>query len=640
MSRSQGRSNPNLLRRCGIRVRIGWRVAAFSLLLAWLHAPAAAQNLHVRGEISAAGGFATGEGLSLYSNVGSAAPSGTARQDRYRIDSGFLAVFDRIEAFAGLSHIPARPALEGKAMTVSVTLDSTVRIDSAAVFYRSGGDVDFAEAKMSESEPGLLVATIPPGAVTSAGLAYHIELRDGAGRAARIPDVAEYGVNVRVEEPGLLWTEGLPGGSEQDAYRLFSVPLILDEPDPRAAFEDELGPYEPRNWRLFELLFTQQIREYPETRPFSPGAAFWLISREERPSIVVGTGVSILPTETYSMPLHPGWNLVGNPFNFPIPAAQVQLQDGGPAAIRSYDGSWNDPINDAVESLDPFSGYAVFNPSAAVQTLNFDPTPAEEAPFGKHSSASRQAELDWWLHVLVRSGGALDADNVLGVSDAAQDAPDHLDFPEPPPIGDFVSAYFNLAASRMSNAAYSTDIRSASPDGATWELELVSTTRDPVRLWFNGLDSVPEAYDVLLVDDVANIVHDVRASPSYNLADIGSRSARALKLVVGKASFAAEQVKTLHDVPSTVELLPAFPNPFASSTTIRYGLPEPSYVSMRLFSIAGQLIKELENGQRSKGRHSIVLDAASVEGGLANGVYLLELRAGGHRRTALITSIQ
>ena len=76
--------------------------------------------------------------------------------------------------------------------------------------------------------------------------------------------------------------------------------------------------------------------------------------------------------------------------------------------------------------------------------------------------------------------------------------------------------------------------------------------------------------------------------------------------------------------PTEFHLLQNYPNPFNPSTTIRYGLPSRSRVSLSVFNMLGQQVATLVEGEQEAGYHEAQFD----DPGLASGVYLYRLTAG------------
>ena len=75
--------------------------------------------------------------------------------------------------------------------------------------------------------------------------------------------------------------------------------------------------------------------------------------------------------------------------------------------------------------------------------------------------------------------------------------------------------------------------------------------------------------------------------------------------------------------PSAFILFPPYPNPFNSTTTIRYGLPYPSNVSVKVYNLSGRRISTLFEGYRQAGIHTANLTANN----LSSGLYFVRLNA-------------
>ncbi|HEM49050.1 MAG TPA: T9SS type A sorting domain-containing protein, partial [Caldithrix sp.] len=91
------------------------------------------------------------------------------------------------------------------------------------------------------------------------------------------------------------------------------------------------------------------------------------------------------------------------------------------------------------------------------------------------------------------------------------------------------------------------------------------------------------------------------------------------------AKLAVEHI-TLQEpeIPTNFALKQNFPNPFNPVTTIRYNLPEDTRVSLVVYNVNGQKVRELVNDFKPAGSYTVTFDAK----GLASGVYFYKINAG------------
>jgi hypothetical protein len=84
------------------------------------------------------------------------------------------------------------------------------------------------------------------------------------------------------------------------------------------------------------------------------------------------------------------------------------------------------------------------------------------------------------------------------------------------------------------------------------------------------------------------------------------------------------------------------PNPFGSSTTIEFVLPKPVEVSLRIYDVAGRLVRTvLLNDSRSSGEHRTTWDGQDELGRpVTPGVYLYRLTAGDISETRRMTIVR
>jgi hypothetical protein len=75
-------------------------------------------------------------------------------------------------------------------------------------------------------------------------------------------------------------------------------------------------------------------------------------------------------------------------------------------------------------------------------------------------------------------------------------------------------------------------------------------------------------------------------------------------------------------VPLTFSVSPNYPNPFNTSTTIKYSLPSASNVSIDIYEITGRKIKTIFSEKQNAGEYSVVWNARDVP----SGVYLYRIK--------------
>jgi hypothetical protein len=93
--------------------------------------------------------------------------------------------------------------------------------------------------------------------------------------------------------------------------------------------------------------------------------------------------------------------------------------------------------------------------------------------------------------------------------------------------------------------------------------------------------------------------------------------------------FSPSGITNFTDSPSSFSLSPNYPNPFNSSTTIRYNLPTESSVTIDIYDILGRKVQTLLDVKAQAGVHQVNWDAD----GLPSGAYFARLKAGQHSQT-------
>lgn len=144
-----------------------------------------------------------------------------------------------------------------------------------------------------------------------------------------------------------------------------------------------------------------------------------------------------------------------------------------------------------------------------------------------------------------------------------------------------------------------------------------------------GCQRLPNG-NTLIVESTSGTMFEVDSSGNVEWSYArGGEIARALRyggayaglIALGLVTDASEDTGGR----SPLRLSQNSPNPFSTSTTIRYDIPIPERVSLKVFDAAGRMLAVLVDGTRDPGSQAVVFDG----GGLPSGIYFLRLQAGG-----------
>jgi hypothetical protein len=630
-----------------------WPRLAAALLALMLAAslPAVAQRYTVQeAGLDGGGGRVTAGTLALTSSLGGAGPVGRVRTDRYVLYSGMPSPFAGQVAILVIHE----PAADGAAAEGGTDRTVTARIvtnnaplESATLYYRSGQATEATAVAMTPDEAGF-VAVIPGEAIGAAGLTYYFVAVDEEGTTIRAPRTGVYSLPVRVGEEEVRRPAPQPGGDTQAAYRLLSMPIVLDDARPEAVLGDDIptlaspSAYDPTTARLFEPIGTR-VAEYPGTGPFELGRAFWLIVRDEVETIDAGAGTSRALDEPVRIDLSRGWNFVGTPFAVSVPVANLRTTSGAAVTLRAYGPDGYNTPDDPVTAMTPFEGYAVFAETATTLVVN-PPLPASEQAAGAGTRArgaavakAAPAPFPWRLRIRGASRGGRDADNVAAVHAAAQEGWDAHDWPEPPALASGLTIAFDPPNGAPADVTLSVDTRAVPTRGITWPLTVRTDAAGPVRLSVEGVDQVPAAFEVWLLDTTTKDTWNLRRTPRARLAVLTEGATRPMRLVVGTKTYVSDVLQDLEALPRTYALEPPYPNPSTGPVALQVGLPADDRVTIEVYNVLGQRVATIKDGEAMPaGYHTVVWTAPH----LASGLYFVRMEAGDYRATQKLVRVR
>ena len=142
------------------------------------------------------------------------------------------------------------------------------------------------------------------------------------------------------------------------------------------------------------------------------------------------------------------------------------------------------------------------------------------------------------------------------------------------------------------------DLRFAYWDGSDWQIEVVDNT-------------VCCGWTSLAIDS------DGHSHTAYY--NDGGGDEYALKYAKRAPTTGVEEIS----IPMVFHLAQNYPNPFQSSTSIKYSLPKSSNVKIQIYNIKGQLVETLIDRPLPAGIHTVDWDGKDM----SSGIYFCKLYA-------------
>ena len=162
------------------------------------------------------------------------------------------------------------------------------------------------------------------------------------------------------------------------------------------------------------------------------------------------------------------------------------------------------------------------------------------------------------------------------------------------------------------------------PDVAVYDLLVMPD--NPSTLWVGT-----EIGLFISDDDGASWYYSNNGLPAAAIWRMRIIDDQVMVITHGRGIWTVDLKETVESTDATEELPTAFtlsqnyPNPFHSETTIRFGLPTSSHVSLAVFDVAGRKVATLADQLYGAGEHTLTWDAA----GHASGVYFYRMATEG-----------
>ena len=425
------------------------------------------------------------------------------------------------------------------------------------------------------------------------------------------------------------YTVKVPKPTPSNQYQIISIPYDLADASILDVLKD-LGSVDITKWRLYGRWDGAEYLEFPSPGflSFKRGEGYWLITKGSQ-TLTLGSAAASTAQDFFPIQLDSGYNLIGNPFPYEVSWANSRrpTPDSVESWLWRFDGNGFQQESNVME---PFTGYFLKSLRNGV-TVYINPADiSSPGALPKLSSTERTfAQGEWQVDIRATDGTASDNSNVAGVLRSASDAWDVNDFSEPPPAPTgYLMLSFNHGDWKTNPGRYAGDFRSVHEDGNYWDFDIASAKSEAaVAVQFERAGNIPSGFEMMLVDMSTERVADIGSALSYNFKFNKNETDRVFRLVVGTSDYVSKNTNGIPVIPVAYSLEQNFPNPFNPSTTIQYTLGHSAHVEISIFSLLGQKVKTLVEGDRKIGSYSAVWDGSNDKGEKnASGIYFCRMR--------------
>ena len=510
-------------------------------------------------------------------------------------------------------------------LTINAKITDINNIKNPVLIYAAGGNTKTGVIFMDSTGVDQFQATIPGDAMTFMGISYYISTSDNKNNTTT-SDLHSAEVKFPKESlssdiAGSVIKEGLP----RNKWRMISVPARLDKNDVAAVLDYALGDKESTTWDIRQW----NGEDWEESTELEPGKGYWLIHdvKAEFP-FTTGSGYSLDQTE-YNYDLQPGWNMIANPYPFPVNLNTGESNVYGPISYGWTGEGWSSPET----LLLPWAGYGIYNRWVVNQPLVLTPV---ESP-NKIARKNVTVPDGWKLNIGAYGKTYIDPGNAVGRLSGSLEGLDFRDNPEPPYMGGYVSVVMPRSEWNENISHFTSDIRSlVEPDGV-WDLDLkVKEETSPVTLSLHMEGDFPVEHDIVLLDLINRETYNIKETSSVTVNQNWDKlPVYPFKVIAGSPEYVSSMTQEiLSQLPETFTLHQNYPNPFNPTTTIRFEIPVPSQVSLKIYNLMGQEVRTLTRDWFPMGNHQLIWNGKDQRGiPVSAGVYIYRLQSQNFQKT-------
>lgn len=341
---------------------------------------------------------------------------------------------------------------------------------------------------------------------------------------------------------------------------------------------------------------------------FLPGKGFWVLSKNQVSLSKQTDAVMIDSTLIFRIPLHKGWNIIGNTFPKSVNWSEIRAVNSLPqnSLIYWWEGRWTFP-----SLMEPYKGYYYFNSDNRSQLKLIYPVEQSLTKTNRENFVALPED-----RVTISFAENEITASFNGTASTGLDTNDYL-----LPNISFGGKSISFLQSSEAGVTRQLFVESQPKDssGNSFRFRVVNTSTTSDLLEITPSKNI-QAENVWLLDEKYSEFIDITVKDKFSI--VPQDDPRYYTLLIGSPEY-INSIRSKF-LPVEYILYQNYPNPFNPETSIKYALPQNSHVKIKLFDILGNEVITLFEGEESAGVHTRTFDLS----GFASGVYLYRLEAG------------
>jgi hypothetical protein len=380
--------------------------------------------------------------------------------------------------------------------------------------------------------------------------------------------------------------------TQPENYKLVSIPG-----DTTIALKSILTGEAGRNW----MAFREDGRNYPlpylsedeEYFKFSPGKAFWIISKNNINLGPFSVKKVPLKNNTYSIPLNKGWNLISNPFDKSINWKDVRLLNNlqNDLIYYYYEGYYDN----ASVKMQPYLGYYFYNRKELDKLI---------LPYPTNNQLSKSRHLYNYFKL-----SAIKNNDTSSIVIYLNDSNNSLYNNQLYPLNNFIQFGATI---KLDDNYYSEVIIDPSKEFTKLPLVIINKNNEIVEyILERHIDEYYSNLKFLIKEN--SIITPLNNTPFHLNANAN------LEIFITDKDLNINNLS----LPKEFIVSQNYPNPFNPTTNISITLPDKDYITINIFNSIGKKISTLFAGELSEGFHNFTFNGEN----LASGIYFYSVNS-------------